>query len=295
MKYFSFFPTLRYPFSGTKTQKVMDIFSRPDINIKDDSGYNVTGNKYVMEDAKSPDSVSREIYETPDLFWSILATNEIIDIYKQWPMSSMEYKQELLDTNGNYTFYTLYNTNIKENDMVVKASSSPSLFDRENFGVILKVDKFMRSFDVLMISGDINKNDSYYILRPNGKNYTIIEPIPGRKTQFLKKKTTKLDGAVKFSKLDDNSKQKVSISPYYSIADGSQISDQLQDLSSSEGTNTVLHRYMSDSLPIKFYAITYMNTKDEEWISNKNINVIPNNYMSNIQNAYTKALESLAS
>lgn len=295
MKYFSFFPTVKYMFNGDKEKTLMDIFSRPNINIKDDSGYNVNGNKYVMEDAKSPDKLSNEIYQTPDLFWSILATNNIIDIYKQWPMSSSEYKQELLSVNGNYTFYTVYNINVKKNDIVVKASGSSSFFDKENFGVVTNFDKFMRSFDVFMISGDISKNDSYYILRPNGKNYTIVEPISGVSSQILKKKTNKLDSAVKFAKLDDNSKKRVSISPYFSLSLNSQVSEQLQDISSGEGINTILYRYMSDSLPINFYPVTYMNTKDEEWLSNKTINVIPNKYIPNILNAYNSALERATS
>jgi hypothetical protein len=295
MKYFSFFPTLRYGFHGDKVRTMMNIFSRPDINIKDDSGYNVKGNKYVIDDAKSPDSVSRQIYETPELFWSILATNNIIDIYKQWPISSYEYKQELLKTNGNFTFYTIYNMDIRKHDIVVKSSGSSSLFDNNNFGVVLETDKFLRSFDVLMLSGDIKKNDSYYILRPSGINYTIVQPVSGISTQILKKKTNKLDGAVKFSKLDDNSKQRVAISPYYSITNGSQVSEQIQDLSSGDGVNTILYRYMSDSLPINHFAITYMNVKDEEWLINKTINVIPNKYRANIGNAYTSALESMSS
>lgn len=295
MKYFSFFPTLKYSFHGDKVRTVMNIFSRPDITIKDNSGYNVTGNKYVMEDAKSPDAVSREVYNTPDLFWSILATNNIIDIYKQWPISSYEYKKELLETGGNYTFYIIYNMDIKKNDIVVKASGTSSLFDNKNFGVVLEFDKFLRSFDVLMISGNINKNDSYYILRPNGINYTIVQPNESITTQILKKKTSKLDGAVKFAKLDDNSKQRVTISPYYSITTGEQISEQSFDLSSGNAANTVLHRYMSDSLPINFFPITYMNVKDQEWLLNKTINVIPNRYSANIQNAYTTALESMTS
>jgi hypothetical protein len=291
MKYFSFFSTLNYKFPDG-SRPVLNVFSRPELTVVDNSGYNVKGNKYVVEDAKSPDIVSLEAYQDPEYFWSILLTNNIIDFYKEWPISYSSWQEELANTNADYTFYTVYNTEILEGDIIVKKKAGSSiLFDNENYGVVIGSDRFLRSFDVKMVSGQINEQDEYYILRSGGLDYQIISPQEGSTTQLLKKKDEKLNSIAKFFKLDSTTQQKVFVSPYYSVDDGSLISDQISDLSSETGTKTVLYHYMNNDLPSDISTLSFIKQKEEDWVFRKTINIIPSRYKNNIDDAYNVAIE----
>lgn len=291
MKYFSFFSNLNYKFADG-TRPVLNVFSRPELTIVDDSGYNVKGNKYVVEDAKSPDIVSLEAYQDPEYFWSILLSNNVINFYKEWPISYSAWQEELAKTNADFTLYTIYNTKILEGDIITKKkASSPVLFDNENYGVVVGVDRFLRSFDIKMVVGQINEQDEYYILRSKGLDYEIISPQIGNDTQLLKKRDNKLDSAVKFLKIDPETQQKVFVSPYYSVDDGSLISDQISDLSGVTGSKTVLYHYMNNDLPSDISILSFVKNKENEWIFRKTINVIPSKYIKNIDDSYNIAIE----
>jgi hypothetical protein len=291
MKYFSFFSSLNYKFADG-IRPMLNVFSRPELTVVDDSGYNVKGNKYVVEDAKSPDIVSLEAYQDSEYFWSILLSNNIIDFYKEWPTSYSAWQEELAKTNADFTFYTIYNTEILEGDIIAKKkASSPVLFDNENYGVVVGVDRFLRSFDIKMIAGQINEQDEYYIVRSKGLDYEIISPQTGSDTQLLKKRDNKLDSAVKFFKMDPEIQQKVFVSPYYSVDDGSLISDQISDLSDPTGSKTVLYHYMNNDLPSDISTLSFVKNKEDEWIFRKTINVIPSRYIKNIDDAYNVAIE----
>lgn len=295
MKYFSFFPTIKYRFSDGTSRQIVNLFSRPELNIVDDFGFNVKGNIYTIEDGKSPDAISREIYEDPEYFWSILLSNNIIDFYKEWPISYTYWEEELFKTNSEYTFYVPHNIDVKKNDIVVKKKpNSPSLFDVSNYGIISDSDKFLRSFNVNMIVGNINESDEYYILRQNGIGYQIIKPNQTSDTHILKKKVYKLDSLFKFSKLDSLTQKMVFVSPYYSPSDEKLMSDQISDLSEGDGVNTLLYRYMNNQVPSNISVMSFVQNKENEWVFKKNINVIPSSYINQVNTAYGLAIERIS-
>jgi hypothetical protein len=298
MKYFTEFPTTNYQFPDGTVLESMYIFARPDLKIQDNQGYNSAGVQYVVEDGKTPDQVSKELYATPEYFWSLLNSNNIIDVYKQWPVSYSNWLEELVEVSGDYAFFTRYTMDIKPGDYVAKKIDGFVSFDKKNFGIVLNVDKFLHSFDVKMVAGEINEGDSYIIIRPQNNSYSIINTPNGEESQVLIKKTNKVDGAVSFMKMDDYTKEMVTISAYYSITDGKLISDQTVDIYTEP--TSILYLYMTNGLSAypNIKPVSFKQDKEKEWIFNKQLTVIPNGYLQQVNDNYLSSIlkesESLA-
>ena len=103
--YFNRLPNLEYP-SLLKTRstnhdtiRVKNLFRRA--KIREDLFANVHEfDKYEIIGDDRPDTVSEEIYGTPDLDWLILMSNNIIDIKNEWPMTQYDLNTYL---NEKYT------------------------------------------------------------------------------------------------------------------------------------------------------------------------------------------------
>ena len=93
--YFNRLPNLEYP-SLLKTRRtnhdtirVKNLFRRA--KIREDLFANVHEfDKFEIIGDDRPDTVSEEIYGTPNLDWVILMSNNIIDIKNEWPMTQYD-------------------------------------------------------------------------------------------------------------------------------------------------------------------------------------------------------------
>ena len=61
-----------------------------------------TFTKYIVSGDKRPDNVAFEFYGDSSLDWLVLASNNIVNVKTEWPMSQLEYNQYLLDKYGSY-------------------------------------------------------------------------------------------------------------------------------------------------------------------------------------------------
>ena len=103
--YFNRLPNLEYP-SLLKTRRgsgdtirVKNLFRRA--KIREDLFANIHEfDKYQIHGDDRPDTVSEEIYGTPDLDWVILMSNNIIDVKNEWPMTQSDLNTY---TNEKYT------------------------------------------------------------------------------------------------------------------------------------------------------------------------------------------------
>ena len=114
--YFNRLPNLEYPSllktrrSSGDTIRVKNLFRRAKIredlfaNIHEFDKYNIIGDD-------RPDTVSEEIYGTPDLDWVILMSNNIIDVKNEWPMTQYDLNTYL---NEKYTQQQLSLIHISE-------------------------------------------------------------------------------------------------------------------------------------------------------------------------------------
>ena len=59
--------------------------------------------KYKIKGDDRPDNVAQELYGNSDLDWVILASNNIINVYDEWPMTQINFENYLLDKYETFT------------------------------------------------------------------------------------------------------------------------------------------------------------------------------------------------
>ena len=93
--YFNRLPNLEYPSllktrrTNRDTIRVKNLFRR--VKIREDLFSNLTEfDRFQVHGDDRPDTVSEELYGTPNLDWVILMSNNIIDIKNEWPMTQYD-------------------------------------------------------------------------------------------------------------------------------------------------------------------------------------------------------------
>lgn len=108
--YFQNFPTIQYDALGTgKPIEIVDIFRA--VRLRKDIRDNILlYTFYEIEDGERPDTVSMNVYGTPDYYWTLFMVNEnLVNIYNDWPLSRQEledkikkkYAGDVILTNSN--------------------------------------------------------------------------------------------------------------------------------------------------------------------------------------------------
>jgi hypothetical protein len=106
MSYFKELPNLeyvnRFPNAGSNSEITIakNLFKRP--KIREDLSSVITAFEYyTIVDGERPDQIAERIYGSSDYDWVILITNNIINYYNEWPLSSAELNGYLLEKYGN--------------------------------------------------------------------------------------------------------------------------------------------------------------------------------------------------
>jgi len=99
MAYFSMFPNIVYDAKGTgKLTTHKNIFRR----VKIKSVNQITGfDYYDVKDGEAPEIIASQYYDDPQLHWTILVANDIIDYYNDWPKSMQSFEQYVKDKYEN--------------------------------------------------------------------------------------------------------------------------------------------------------------------------------------------------
>ena len=58
--------------------------------------------KYNIKGDDRPDNVANEIYGDPTLDWVVLTSNNIVNIYNEWPLSQQVFEDYILDKYDTY-------------------------------------------------------------------------------------------------------------------------------------------------------------------------------------------------
>ena len=101
MSYFDKFPKIYYDANGDGKYKVMtDIISR--VKLIDSVKENILNfDYYNVKDGETPEKIAHKYYDDPELHWTILVANEVIDYYSDWPMSVQKFEQFVKDKYSN--------------------------------------------------------------------------------------------------------------------------------------------------------------------------------------------------
>lgn len=115
--YLNSLPNLKYPSLNPKSNSLFDLddvknfFVR--LIIREDIFQNVNFNtKYKIKGNERPDNVAEKVYGNSKLDWIVLLSNNIIDVYNEWPVEDFRF-YEFLDNKyqgQNYNDIAYYET-----------------------------------------------------------------------------------------------------------------------------------------------------------------------------------------
>ena len=101
MAYFEKFPKIYYDNNGDGKYKLMtDILTRVKSNSKTKENI-LEFDYYNVKDGETPEMIAHKYYEDPELHWTILVINDIVDYYTEWPMSVQKFEEFVKDKYEN--------------------------------------------------------------------------------------------------------------------------------------------------------------------------------------------------
>ena len=111
--YFSILPNIKYdvkpqsfPFSSSDYVEVNNFFRRYLIN-EDIFDYTVYLNQYAVNQGVRTEYIAEEVYGRPSLDWVIALTNNITNIYEDWPMDDIVLQEWAEDKYGSTVYSDL--------------------------------------------------------------------------------------------------------------------------------------------------------------------------------------------
>ena len=111
--YFSILPNIKYdvkpqsfPFSSSDYVEVNNFFRRYLIN-EDIFDFTVYLNKYAVNQGIRIETIAEEVYGRPSLDWVIALTNNITNIYEDWPMDDNVLQEWAEDKYGSTVYSDL--------------------------------------------------------------------------------------------------------------------------------------------------------------------------------------------
>lgn len=142
MSIFTLYPKIAYKVNEYDYLRAIDITQSTKIKsfLRDYRG--ISYNRYTVKDGERPDYIAYRFYGDSNLDWVILLSNEIYNIYEEWPRNSMDFESYLIEKYGNIattltTVKYYYNINkdiIDEttyNALSVSQRSSETIYEYE--------------------------------------------------------------------------------------------------------------------------------------------------------------------
>ena len=106
--YFNAFPIMLYDSIGDYNFKdVTNLLRRVRLRTKVKTNV-MLFDTYDVKDGETPEMLADKLYGDPELHWVVLMVNDITDRFHQWPMSSFQFNQYVLDkyddVNGTHHY-----------------------------------------------------------------------------------------------------------------------------------------------------------------------------------------------
>jgi len=93
------FPNISYDAKGNGRETIMkDIFRRVKLITKNQL---IEFDYYDVQNGEAPEIIAHKYYGDPELHWTILIANDIVDYYHNWPMSQQTFEQYVKERYGN--------------------------------------------------------------------------------------------------------------------------------------------------------------------------------------------------
>ena len=101
MSIFTLYPKIAYKVNEYDYLRAIDITQSTKIKsfLKDYRG--ISYNPYTVKDGERPDYIAYKFYGDSNLDWVILLSNEIYNIYEEWPRNNVDLEQYLIEKYGS--------------------------------------------------------------------------------------------------------------------------------------------------------------------------------------------------
>jgi hypothetical protein len=101
MSIFTLYPKIAYKVNEYDYLRAIDITQSTKIKsfLKDYRG--ISFNPYIVKDGERPDYIAHRFYGDSNLDWVVLLSNEIYNIYDEWPRNSVDFEDYLIEKYGS--------------------------------------------------------------------------------------------------------------------------------------------------------------------------------------------------
>ena len=101
MSIFNLYPKIAYKVNEYDYLRAIDITQSAKIRnfLKEYQG--ISYNPYTIKDGERPDYVAYKFYGDSNLDWVVLLSNEIYNIYEEWPRNSVDLEEYLIEKYGS--------------------------------------------------------------------------------------------------------------------------------------------------------------------------------------------------
>lgn len=156
---FKNYPQISYKI-GNKNITLVDIFKNVTFSNTDN---NNAFDDYYIQDGETPEMVSVKFYGTTAYAWLILLTNNILDIKKDWYVSTAEFNQQTETEFGGDAIYIPALPDLQPGDIMVKVLSVAYPFadsiDNTVYRHVADFDKNLRKVRGISGAGEFVSGD----------------------------------------------------------------------------------------------------------------------------------------
>tara|TARA_B100001778_G_scaffold307788_1_gene288093 strand:- start:492 stop:1154 length:663 start_codon:yes stop_codon:yes gene_type:complete len=177
--YFSYIPNFDYVNRIPGDQnissytEVKNLFLRVKLNSKIFSEIS-NFNKYIIRGDERPDNVAEKVYGDSNLDWVVLLSNNIINIYDEWPMSNRTFELYMNKKYGVTKYDDIHHYETTE----VKDSGN-------NFTVLKKGLEVPSDYSITFYDGALGREDTATNITTGITNYEYEQNLQDQKRRIF--------------------------------------------------------------------------------------------------------------
>jgi len=177
--YFSYIPNFDYVNRIPGDQnissytEVKNLFLRVKLNSKIFSEIS-NFNKYIIRGDERPDNVAEKVYGDSNLDWVVLLSNNIINIYDEWPMSNRTFELYMNKKYGVTKYDDIHHYETTE----VKDSG-------KNFTVLKKGLEVPSDYSITFYDGALGREDTVTNITTGVTNYEYEQNLQDQKRRIF--------------------------------------------------------------------------------------------------------------
>jgi len=161
----------------TKFKAVKNFFRR--VRTKDDINSLLTfTTTYEIQDGETPEMVAYKFYQDPKLYWVILLVNNVINILDEWPLSTQELTDSVME-KYDFNAYTIrYYETIEVKNSIDQTILESGLIVNSNFTYTYRDNNVTTTLSGSQIVYPVTNFE--HEERSNEKKRTIFVPRPNQ-------------------------------------------------------------------------------------------------------------------